>query len=93
METKEVIRTLAQTANDLDPATCKALLAVIDGEKKRSKLLSTKDASELLGVHVATIRLYGKNGLLTPIKFTARRIRWREDQLQDLMMKGASNGN
>ena len=94
MKTKEVIRTLAQTANDLDPATCKALLAVIDGEKRRSRLLSTKAAAEMLGVHVATLRLYGKQGLLTPVRFTARKIRWSEEDISTFMMTGASsNGN
>ena len=58
---------------------------------ERTKLLSTKTAAELLGVHVATLRLYGKQGLIKPVRFTARKIAWNQADLEEFMMKGADH--
>ena len=51
-------------------------------------LITTKKASEILEVSVVTLRKYEKRGLLTPIRYTARRIRWDRKDVETFKMQG-----
>ena len=51
-------------------------------------LITTKKASEILEVSVVTLRKYEKKGLLTPIRYTARRIRWDHNEVETFKMQG-----
>lgn len=62
-------------------------------ETSKTKLLTTREAAELLGVHPVTLRLYAQKGLIQPVRYTARKIRWRQDTLESFMREGAHNGN
>jgi len=54
----------------------------------RPKLISRKQTSELLDCCVMTVKRMEKRGLLTPIRFSARRVRIKESQVLDLMQNG-----
>jgi excisionase family DNA binding protein len=47
-------------------------------------LLSTRDVAKQLQLSPRTIRRYVKAGLLTPVRITARTVRFRAEQIQQL---------
>jgi len=54
---------------------------------KRS-LITTKQAASILDVSTVTLRKYAKKGLLKPIRYTARRIRWDRDEIELFKSQG-----
>ena len=56
--------------------------------KLKRTLITTKKASEILEVSAVTLRKYEKKGLLTPIRYTARRIRWDHDEVETFKLQG-----
>ena len=64
--------------------------AVLNPQASSQKrtLITTKMASEILEVSVVTLRKYEKRGLLTPIRYTARRIRWDRSEVETFKMQG-----
>ena len=49
---------------------------------KKKRLISTNQAAEILQIHVATVREYARKGVLTPIRFSARKIRFDLDEIE-----------
>jgi len=64
--------------------------AVLNPQTSPSKrnLITTKKASEVLGVSTVTLRKYEKKGLLTPIRYSLRRIRWDRDEIETFRLEG-----
>ncbi len=56
----------------------------------RPKMLSRKEVAKMLGVSGETIKRYGRKGLLHPVKFTARAVRYSEAEVLDFMQKGVA---
>lgn len=62
---------------------------LLKGAAGRSKLLTTKQAAEFLNVHPVTLRGWaGKPGFPSPVRYTVRKIRWKEDQLLEFQQNG-----
>jgi predicted DNA-binding transcriptional regulator AlpA len=57
----------------------------------KPRLLTRKQVAELLGVHVETVKRYTRNGLLNPVNFTARALRYPEAEVFDFMQNGAKH--
>ena len=51
-------------------------------------LITTEQAAEIVGVSTVTLRQYEKKGLLTPIRYSARRIRWDRDEVEAFRRQG-----
>lgn len=47
-----------------------------------------KDAAKILDVHPVTVRRYAKAGLLTPIRITARKVRYDLNEVEKLAQTG-----
>jgi len=70
----------------------KRLLEALNEKSPNStlELITRKQTSELLGgVCSMTIRRYELRGLINPIRFTARRVRYNKAQIMELARKGA----
>lgn len=80
-------RSTLQTVLDVDNTLTeieKKLIhqAIGNAGQVRRKLISTKEACEILGVCSMTLRRYEQKGLLTPIRYTPRKIRWDQDEIE-----------
>ena len=47
-----------------------------------------KQAAAILEVHPVTVRRYANAGLLTPIRITARKVRYDLNEVEDLALSG-----
>jgi hypothetical protein len=65
------------------------LTALKDPAPIRPKMLTRKQVAERLEVHSETVKRYGKKGLLHPVRFTARAVRYLESEVLDFMREGA----
>jgi hypothetical protein len=66
------------------------LAALRPTQAGRVKTITTAAAAEILDTHICTVRRWGKQGLLTPIRISSRKIRWRLDEVERLASSGAS---
>lgn len=55
---------------------------------QRSKLITPKDAAELLGVTTETLRRWAREGILHPIRTPGGRFRYYEDEVLRLLEEG-----
>lgn len=51
---------------------------------------SIDEAAKILGVHPVTVRRYAKQGLLTPIRITARNVHYDLNEVEQLAHTGLS---
>lgn len=52
---------------------------------RRDKLLTTREAAELAGVHRKTLFSWEAKGYLKPRRITPSRVRWSRAELQDFL--------
>ena len=84
-KTKAVIETAIELDSMVTSEQKEELLSVLGGDSdKRPKPIPipTKEAARRLGVCPVTVRRYGESGLLHPIRYTARRIRWDRNEIE-----------
>ncbi|MFC1762223.1 helix-turn-helix transcriptional regulator [Planctomycetota bacterium] len=62
--------------------------ALNPGKKEKPKLITTKQAAKVLDVSTVTLRKYEKQGLLHPIRYTRRRIRWDLNEVEAFRDRG-----
>ena len=92
-------QTAIETAMDIDttitPEEEKHLKRALGGRsgKQRRTLITTKEASKLLECHPATLRRYERQGLITPIRYSKRYIRWDYDDILELKYNGIPSEN
>jgi predicted DNA-binding transcriptional regulator AlpA len=55
-------------------------------------LIANKTVQELLGVRATTVHKLVKSGLLTPIRFSKRLVRYRASEVAALIESAAKNG-
>ena len=81
------IEAVCRLAN-LEPERTARILAAAEGEKKPAveKLLNTKQAAAVLGCHPKTLLRYGIEGRLHPIRRSCRLIRWRQSEVEKMLM-------
>ncbi len=72
---------------DVTQTERKRLLAAAENEpvKKKQKTLTRKDVAQILAVHPETVKRYGRQGLLHPIRVTSRMVRYEEDDVLALL--------
>ena len=72
---------------DVSKTERKRLLAAAENEpvKKKQKLLTRKEVAQMLGVHLETVKRYGRQGLLHPIRVTSRMVRYEEEDVLALL--------
>lgn len=61
-----------------------ALLPITD----KPKMISRKEVAAMMGVHVESVKRYTRAGLLKPVHFTARAVRYPEAEVLDFMRRG-----
>ncbi len=49
---------------------------------KKKRLITTKQASEIIGIHPATLRGFAQKGTIPVIRFSARKIRFDLDEIE-----------
>jgi len=89
MEITKAANTLVFTgASEAEKA--RILKAAKDPTSQALKMLTRKQVASMLGVHIETIKRYGRKGLLHPVKFTARAVRYPEAEILNFMRTGVS---
>ena len=57
--------------------------------KQRREVITAKKAMELLGISRPTLRAYVRQGLLTQINISSRKVRFAQEQVEQLASYGA----
>ena len=57
--------------------------------KQRREVITAKRATELLGISRPTLRAYVRQGLLTQINISSRKVRFAQEQVEQLASYGA----
>ncbi len=57
--------------------------------KQRREVITAKKAMELLGISRPTLRAYVRQGLLTQINLSSRKVRFAQEQVEQLASYGA----
>lgn len=75
------------------PLTDKKVKRIIDvlydkASSNKPKLLNTRQAAELTQMHPVSLRQLAQKGILKPIRYSARKLRWPEDMLLDYLYNG-----
>ncbi len=73
---------------DYTPEQLKRIRQLEKPPNTRPKLISRKEAAEILGCCVMTCKRLEKRKQLTPIRFSARRVRLDEAQVLDFARNG-----
>ena len=68
------------------PAQLAAVDAVLAGHAAAGpdRLLTTRQACAVLACHRATLFRYARDGRITPVRRSARCLRWRESEVKQL---------
>jgi predicted DNA-binding transcriptional regulator AlpA len=59
------------------------------GGKQNRALITTKEACEILGICRLTLSRYVDHGMLAPIRYTKRKIRWDRDEIEFFKNNGS----
>ena len=79
--TLDMIRTILSGDETVSGEHADSILRSCKLPTVRRHLVSAKKAMEILGISRPTLRAYVKNGCLTQIKLSQRKIRFDEDEL------------
>jgi hypothetical protein len=88
-ETLTTLRAILGADTDTSPEQVEAVLSAASRKQTRRRLGTKRDAAAILGLHPESIKRYARNGLLHPIKITARRVRYDLDECERLANYGA----
>lgn len=66
------------------------VMAALNPAKTNQKMITKKAVAELLGVHLQTVNNYTQRGLLRPVKFTKRAVRYAEAEILHFQQNGAA---
>lgn len=92
-ETLTTLRTIIKSDPSVPEDQREHILKACRQATPRKKRLGTvREAAAMFTppVHPRTIQRWGRRGLLTPIKITARRVRWDLDQVEELATEGVA---
>lgn len=82
---------LALKMGGASPDEARRVRAALTGEEPaREKLLTTKAAADVLQVHPKTMLLYGRRGLLHPVRRSCRFLRWRASEVERFALTGGA---
>lgn len=90
MQSREIIVAALNADPTATPAQKRRILdAIEDKPARKEKTLTTKQACELLGdIHPITLRRLEQRQILTPVRYSKRKLRWRETELLDFLNNG-----
>lgn len=88
--TFELIKNVLSTDETILPEDAKLIVKQLRtsniGEKPRPGTIS--EAAKILDVHPVTVRRYAQAGLLSPIRITARKVRYDLNEVEELARTG-----
>ncbi len=86
--TRQIIMAAMQTDLEMTDDEKKTWTRLLNGAPRKAKLLTAKQACEILGCSVKTLRSYEKAGRIESIHHSKRRVRYREDDVVTLTYGG-----
>ena len=89
-EILQSIKVLLENDPTVTPETREAVLAACrkGNRNNHRKLCSAKEAAQILGCHPKTLYRYVRRGLLDPIHYSPRKVRFDKDQIEDFRANG-----
>lgn len=87
-ETLVAIRMLLLADQTVDEGKRREVLAACTRVQRHRKLMTARQAAEILGCHPMTIKRYVRRGVLTQIRFSARKIRYDLDEVEAFASDG-----
>ena len=92
MQTRQIIEAAINSDPTATPEERKRILNALNDTQKKVTPITTRQACEILGgIHPVTLRRYAKQGKLTAIRYTARRIRWSLESVERFAREGVLN--
>jgi excisionase family DNA binding protein len=88
MQNRTIIEAAIQSDQTATPEEKARLMAALLPATEKPRMISRKEVAALLGVHVETVKRYTRAGLLIPVHFTARAVRYPEAEVLDFMRRG-----
>ena len=88
-ETLTTIQSVIAADSTNNPEHIDRIIAACRQGKPRRRLGTKHDAARILEVHPETVKRYGRQGLLTPIRRTSRCTRYDLDEVETFAMYGA----
>lgn len=90
MQSRDMIIAALNADPTATPADKKRILDAIENKPiRKEKMLTTKQACELLDdCHPITLRRLEQRGVLTPVRYSKRKLRWRESELLEFLENG-----
>ena len=88
MQNRSIIEAAIKSDPTATPEEKARLMAALLPAKETPRLITRKEVAALLGVHVETVKRYTRAGLLKPVKFTARAVRYPEAEVLHFMQNG-----
>ena len=90
MQSAPIIRATIQSDPSIPSEQRERLLAALEPSKPATeKMITRLDVAGMLNCHPETVKRYGKKGLLHPVRFSARAVRYPESEVLSLMRNGA----
>lgn len=85
------IRMLAEADPETDAETVSRIVAACKPQRKRRDLINAKEACSILGLG-SRMTLYNwmKRGIVHPIRFTARKVRYDRYEIESIATNGVS---
>ena len=89
-----IIETALRSDETLSSEETRSILKKLqsDHPKQKPRSGTIKDTAKILELHPVTIRRYAKAGLLTPIRITARKVRYDLGEVERLALTGGNLG-
>lgn len=88
-ETLTAIVMLLRADSTVGEEKMKEVLAACRREqRKHRKLITARKAAEILGCCTASVKRYARRGILTPIRFSARKVRYDQDEIEAFANEG-----
>lgn len=66
-----------------------ALQAIASPRARKDKMLKTREAAKLAGIHPRTLREWESKGWLHPKHITPRRVRWSRSEIENFICEKA----
>ena len=87
-ETQAAIRLLLLADNSVDATKRAEVLSACIRIQRHRKLITLRRTAEILGCHGRTVERYARRGLLTPIRYSQRMIRYDLEEVQTFAING-----
>ena len=88
--TREIVKAAINNDPSMQPDERRKFIALLNGKSANPKdrLLTTRQACEILGVVPLSLRRYEQRGLIKPVRYSKRKLRWKESMIRDFYDMG-----